>query len=302
MLLLNIALFRTIVEKGSLSGAARELGLSPTTVSERLAALEAHYGVVLLNRTTRSISLTEEGRTLIEGAKHVLGEIEDLETRIRQGAQTLSGLIRISAPSDLGRTIVTDEINLFLAQHRSISVELMLSDGYIDIVGQGFDIAVRFGAVTDSSLRIRSLGSKRRLVCAAPAYIEKHGTPRTPADLKDHNCLVMRFGINLDNVWRFGSDPVKHSVIVRGDRVANDSALVRQWALDGHGVMYRSELDVGADIKSGRLVELLADHAPPATPIQMLFPPSRAQPRRVRALADQLALRLQETQQPSTGP
>lgn len=293
MLLANIALFRTIVEKGSLSGAARELGLSPTTVSERLAALETHYSVVLLNRTTRSISLTEEGRTLIEGAKHVLGEIEDLETRIRQGAQTLSGLIRISAPSDLGRTIVTDEINRFLAQHPSISVELMLSDGYIDIVSQGFDIAVRFGAVTDSSLRIRSLGSKRRLVCAAPAYIEKNGAPRTPADLKDHNCLVMRFGINLDNVWRFGSDPVKQIVTVRGDRVANDSALVRQWALDGHGVMYRSELDVGSDIEAGRLVELLADHAPPTTPIQMLFPPSRAQPRRVRALADQLAFRLQ---------
>ncbi|PHR25464.1 MAG: LysR family transcriptional regulator [Hoeflea sp.] len=293
MLLDNIALFRTIVEKGSLSGAARELGLSPTTVSERLAALETHYGVVLLNRTTRSISLTEEGRTLIEGAKHVLGEIEDLETRIKQGAQTLSGLIRISAPSDLGRTIVTDEINRFLAQHPSISVELMLSDGYIDIVGQGFDIAVRFGAVTDSSLRIRSLGLKRRLVCASPGYVEKHGEPGTPTDLKDHNCLVMRFGINLDNVWRFGSDPARQIVTVRGDRVANDSALVRQWALDGHGVMYRSELDVGSDIEAGRLVELLADHAPPATPIQMLFPPSRAQPRRVRALAEQLALRLQ---------
>ncbi|WP_340160727.1 LysR family transcriptional regulator [uncultured Hoeflea sp.] len=293
MLLANIALFRTIVEKGSLSGAARELGLSPTTVSERLAALETHYGVVLLNRTTRSISLTEEGRTLIEGAKHVLGEIEDLETRIKQGAQTLSGLIRISAPSDLGRTIVTDEINRFLAQHPSISVELMLSDGYIDIVGQGFDIAVRFGAVTDSSLRIRSLGLKRRLVCASPGYVEKHGEPGTPTDLKDHNCLVMRFGINLDNVWRFGSDPARQIVTVRGDRVANDSALVRQWALDGHGVMYRSELDVGSDIEAGRLVELLADHAPPATPIQMLFPPSRAQPRRVRALAEQLALRLQ---------
>jgi len=293
MLLTNIALFRTIVEKGSLSGAARELSLSPTTVSERLAALETHYGVVLLNRTTRSISLTEEGRTLIEGAKQVLGEIEDLETRIKQGAQTLSGLIRISAPSDLGRTIVTDEINRFLALHASISVELMLSDGYIDIVGQGFDIAVRFGAVTDSSLRIRSLGLKRRLVCASPGYVEKHGAPRTPDDLKDHNCLVMRFGINLDNVWRFGSDPARQIVTVRGDRVANDSALVRQWALDGHGVMYRSELDVGSDIEAGRLVELLADHAPPATPIQMLFPPSRAQPRRVRALAEQLALRLQ---------
>lgn len=293
MLLTNIAMFQKIVEKGSLTGAARELGLSPTTVSERLSALESHYGVVLLNRTTRSISLTEEGRTLVEGAKHVLGEIEDLDTRIRQGAQTLSGLIRVSAPSDLGRTIVSDEINSFVAQHPSISVELLLSDGYIDIVGQGFDIAVRFGSVTDSSLRIRSLGSRRRLVCASPSYIEKHGAPRTPADLKDHNCLVMRFGINLDNVWHFGPDTVKQIVTVRGDRVANDSALVRQWALAGHGITYRSELDVGADIEAGRLVELLASHAPLATPIQMLFPPSRAQPQRVRALADQLALGLQ---------
>lgn len=293
MLLSNIALFQTIIEKGTLTGAARELGLSPTTVSERLAALEAHYGVVLLNRTTRSISLTEEGRTLMEGAKHVLEGVEDLETRIRQGAHTLSGLIRISAPSDLGRTIVTDEINRFLAHHPSISIELMLSDGYIDIVGQGYDIAVRFGEVTDSSLRIRSLGSRRRLVCAAPDYIRRHGAPQTPADLKDHNCLVMRFGINLDNVWRFGPDTVKQIVTVRGDRVANDSALVRQWALDGYGVTNRSELDIGSDIRAGRLVELLAEYAAPATPIQMLFPPSRAQPRRVRALADQLALRLQ---------
>jgi DNA-binding transcriptional LysR family regulator len=142
-------------------------------------------------------------------------------------------------------------------------------------------------------LRIRSLGSKRRLICAAPSYIRKHGAPQTPADLKNHNCLVMRFGINLDNVWRFGPDIVKQIVTVRGDRVANDSALVRQWALDGHGVTNRSELDVGPDIRAGRLVELLTDHAAPATPIQMLFPPSRAQPRRVRALADQLALRLQ---------
>ena len=288
MLLNNIVLFQKIVEKGSLSGAGRELGLSPTTVSERLTALEAHYGVVLLNRTTRAISLTEEGRTLVEGAKHVLGEIEDLETRIRHGAETLSGLIRISAPSDLGRTFVSREINRFMAQHPSISVELLLSDGNIDIVGQGFDIAVRYGAVTDSSLRVRSMGLWRRLVCAAPSYLQKHGTPRTPADLRGHNCLIMRFGPNLDNVWQLGPNALKQIITVQGDRVANDSALVGQWALAGHGIMFRSELDVGADIKAGRLVEVLADHAP-QTPIHMLFPPSRAQPRRVRALADHLA-------------
>ncbi|WP_313952959.1 LysR family transcriptional regulator [Accumulibacter sp.] len=293
MLLSNIALFLQIVEKGSLTAAGREAGLSVTTVSERLSALEAHFGVVLLNRTTRALSLTEEGRTLVEGAKRVLGEVEDLETRIRHGAQTLSGPIRISAPSDIGRTLVSAEINRFLSENPAISVELLLSDGYVDIVGEGFDIALRFGPVTDSSLRVRSLGQKRRLVCAAPSYLEKHGRPNKPVDLKTHNCLVMRFGTHLDNVWRFGPNTMQQIVTVRGDRVANDGALVRQWCLAGHGIMLKSELDVGPDIRAGNLRELLTDHAPPATPLQMLFPPGRAQPRRVRALADQLALMLQ---------
>jgi len=292
MLLNNIALFLQIVEKGSLVAAGREAGLSPTTVSERLSALEAHFGVVLLNRTTRAISLTDEGRTLLEGAKLVLGEVEDLETRIRLGAQTLSGPIRISAPSDIGRTVVSSEISRFLSEHPAISIELILSDGYVDVVGQGIDIALRFGPVTDSSLRVRNIGRKRRLVCAAPTYLEKRGLPTKPVDLKSHNCLVMRFGANLDNVWRFGSDTMQQIVTVRGDRVANDGALVRQWCLAGHGIILKSELDVGPDIKAGNLVELLADYAPPPTPLQLLFPPSRAQPRRVRELADQLAVLL----------
>ncbi len=293
MLLDNISLFLQIVEKGSLAAAGREAGLSSTTVSERLSALEAHFGVVLLNRTTRAISLTEEGRTLLEDGKKVLSEVEDLETRIRLGADTLSGPIRMSAPSDIGRTIISDEINRFLADHPAISIELQLSDGFVDIVGQGFDIAVRFGSVTDSTLRIRSIAHKRRLVCAAPAYLEKHGTPKTPVDLKKHNCLLMRFGMHLDNVWRFGPGAMPQLVTVRGDRVANDGALVRQWCLAGYGIILKSELDVGRDIKAGNLVELLQKYTSPATPVQMLFPPGRAQPRRVRALADRLAVMLQ---------
>lgn len=293
MLINNIALFLQIVEKGSLAAAGRETGLSSTTVSERLSALEAHFGVVLLNRTTRTISLTDEGRTLVEGAKLVLGEIEDLETRIRLGAQTLSGPIRVSAPSDIGRTIVAPEINRFLSKHPAISVELLLSDGYVDIVGGGFDIVLRFGPVTDSTLRVRNLGQKQRIVCAAPSYLENRGTPKKPVDLKSHNCLIMRFGTQLDNVWRFGPDKMQQIVMVRGDRVVNDGALARQWCLEGHGIILKSELDVGEDIRAGNLIELLADYASPATPLQMLFPPSRAQPRRVGALADQLALMFQ---------
>ena len=286
MLIDNIRLFLTITEKGSLVAAGREVGLSATTVSERLAALEAHYGVVLFNRTTRSLSLTDEGRTLLSGAKVVLGEIEDLETRIRHGAETLSGPIRVSAPIDIGRSIVSDVISSFTAEHPAISIELLLSDGYVDIVGQGFDLALRFGAVTDSTLRTRNLGHFRRIVCAAPSYIAAHGTPQSPADLAQHNCLIMRFGTTLDNVWRFGSGKKPQAVTVRGNKTVNDGSLVRQWALDGHGIILKSELDVIEDVESGKLIALLEDFAPPPNPLRMMFPPGRAQPRRVRALAD----------------
>ena len=288
MLLDNLALFLLIVEKGSLTAAGREAGLSSTTVSERLAALEAHFGVVLLNRTTRAISLTEEGRALVEGAKEILDGMADLETRIRLGAQTLSGLIRISTPSDPGRTVVSEAINGFLDQHPGVRIELILSDGYVDIVGEGVDLALRFGPTDDSTLRVKGLGASRQVLCAAPAYIDTHGAPTVPADLKKHNCLVRRYGHKLDNIWRFNRDAAKQIVTVSGDRVANDGALVRQWGLKGYGVIQKLELDVGADIQAGRLVELLPDYTLPRMPCQILYPPARAQPKRVRAFADHL--------------
>ena len=288
MLLDNLRLFLIIAEKGSLVAAARETGMSTTTVSERLAALEAHYGVVLFNRTTRSISLTEEGRTLVDGAKSVLSEVAELDTRIRHGAETLSGPIRISAPVDLGRSIVSQAISAFTETNPAVSIELSLSDGYVDLVGLGFDMAVRFGNVVDSTLRVRSLGSFQRLVCAAPAYLAKHGTPETPDDLTNHNCLVMRFGETLDNVWEFGKGPKRHRVTVRGSRVVNDGWLIRSWALAGHGIVLKSELDVAEDVRSGALISLLTNQLPPPNPLQVMFPPGRAQPRRVTALADQL--------------
>ncbi|MEM9431209.1 MAG: LysR family transcriptional regulator [Pseudomonadota bacterium] len=295
MLLDNLRVFLIIAEKGSLVAAARETGMSTTTVSERLAALEAHYGVVLLNRTTRSISLTEEGRTLVDGAKSVLSDVADLDTRIRHGAETLSGLIRISAPVDLGRSVISPAISTFSEENPAVSVELSLSDGYVDLVGQGFDMAVRFGNVTDSTLRVRSLGTFQRLVCAASGYLEKHGTPKSPDDLTDHNCLVMRFGEGLDNVWEFGKWPKRHRVTVRGNRVVNDGWLIRSWALAGYGIVLKSELDVAKDIQSGSLVSLLEDHLPSPNPLQMMFPPGRAQPRRVRAFADHLSASVSAT-------
>ncbi|WP_350334397.1 LysR family transcriptional regulator [Coralliovum pocilloporae] len=288
MLIDNIRLFQKIAEKGSLIAAGRELGLSATTVSERLSTLEAHYGVVLFNRTTRSLHLTDEGQTLLDGAKVVLSEVDGLHARIRHGAQTLSGPIRISAPVDLGRNMVAGIVTAFTREHPAISVELSLSDGYIDIVGEGFDLAIRFGTVPDSTLRIRSLGSHRRIVCAAPSYIAANGTPRSPSDLHDHNCLIMRFGTTLDNIWHFQNGTRLETITVRGNSIVNDSMLVRQWALDGLGIVLKSELDVASDLKAGRLVPLLEDYASPPTPLQIIFPPGRSQPRRIHALVEKL--------------
>ncbi|MEM7733186.1 MAG: LysR family transcriptional regulator [Pseudomonadota bacterium] len=285
----HLRLFKSIVQFGSLASAARDLGLSSTTVSERLAALERDMGTVLLNRTTRSLRLTEAGQTLLEGLEPLLEEADNLAAQIKLGSDALAGTIRVSAPSDLGRTRVSAIVNTFVANNPAVSVELLLSDGYVDIVGDGIDIALRFGALPDGTLRTRKLGTAARIVCAAPAYIARQGTPSIPEDLQDHQCLLMRFGQMLDRQWHFGEGDSATSVMVDGMLISNDGHLVRQWCLDGFGIALKSRYDVADDIEAGRLVPLLEDFAGPGTDLQMLFPPSRAQPARTKALADALA-------------
>lgn len=286
MKLEHLALFVEIVERGSLAAAGRALGLSPATVSERLTALESHYDVTLLQRTTRALHLTEEGRLVLEGARRVLEEAGELEARVRHGGESLSGPIRVSAPVDLGHGTVASAIDRFLADHPGISIELLLSDGYVDVVGQGIDLAVRFGELEDSSLRRRKLGSHRRVVCGAPSYLSKRGEPREATDLLDHECLLMRFGDHVDNVWRFRDG---ERIVVRGRRTTSDSRLVRRWCVEGFGLAWKSVLDVGAELARGELVEVLAERAAAPTTVQLVFPPHRTRPHRVEALADALS-------------
>lgn len=281
----NLSLFLTIVEQGSLVSAGKALGLSSTTVSERLSALERHYGVVLLNRTTRSMSLTDEGRALVEGARHLLDEAAELESIVRNSATTLTGLIRVSAPRDLGHTIVSDVMDTFLKEHPAVSFELLLSDGYLNIVGEGIDLAVRYGPIPDSTLRSKRIAERHRIVCAAPRYLERHGVPERPKDLEQHNCLLMRFGPDVHNVWRFGSSETVQLVRVKGNRIADDGLLVRRWCVEGLGIAFKSELDVFADIKAGRLMELLSDFRQAPLPLQIMFPPARRQAKRVGVFA-----------------
>ncbi|MEL7466579.1 MAG: LysR family transcriptional regulator [Pseudomonadota bacterium] len=284
----QVRLFQRIVELGSLAAAAREAAMSPSTVSERLASLEASLGVALLNRTTRSISLTDAGRTLWEGADSLLEDASMLESRIRRGVRSLSGPIRISAPSDIGRGFVSAQIDRFQQTYPEVRFEVHLSDGYIDFVGQGFDLALRYGAATDSSLRAMPLGEWSRIICASPNYLSRHGAPETPDDLSEHDCLLMRFGDFLDNQWRFRVGSKRRTIVVSGVRIANDGGLVRKWCVEGAGIALKSELDIATDLEAGRLAPLLTAFSANTRSLQMLFPPHRRQPKRVRAFADYL--------------
>jgi DNA-binding transcriptional LysR family regulator len=285
----NLALFLRIVEKGGLAPAGRELGLSPASVSERLAALERYFGAALLVRTTRAISLTDEGRLLVEGARRLLAEADELEALIRFGVDRISGPIRISAPIDLGRSAVVPILDAFLAEHPEVTIDLNLTDGFVDLVGQGQDLAVRYGELADSTLRVRRLGKNRRVICASPAYLRSRGSPQHPDDLTQHECILMRFGPTIDREWPFLIDGEERRIAVAGHRLANDGGLVRDWCRNGYGLARKSLWDVAADLKAGNLVELLGSFSPGGTGLQIVYPATQDQPKRVRLLIDRIA-------------
>jgi DNA-binding transcriptional LysR family regulator len=291
----SLALFVRIVERGGLAAAGRDMGLSPAMVTERLAAMEAHYGARLLNRTTRSVSLTDEGKLLLDGARQLVSDAADMQSRIKLGVNRISGAIRISAPNDLGRNRVAQILDSFMQTHPDISIELLLSDGYADLAGQGIDLAVRLGQLKDSSLNAVRLGANRRLVCAAPSYLKLNGVPVVPRDLLAHNCLLMRFGMGVDRDWTFTESDRATTVVVNGNRIANDGSLVRQWCVQGFGIARKSHWDVKEDLKTGRLKELLTPFAPPASAVHVLYQGGSSISKRVRALIDALIQDFTET-------
>jgi DNA-binding transcriptional LysR family regulator len=289
MVLDNLVLFLRIVEKGGLAAAGRELGLSAASVSERLAALEKYYGAALLHRTTRAISLTDEGRLLVEGARRLLAEADELEARIRLGVERISGPIRLSAPIDLGRSYLVTILDAFLAEHAEVTIDLNLTDGYVDLVGQGQDLAIRYGELADSTLRVRRLGNNRRVVCASPAYLTANGHPRHPDDLAHHECILMRFGQTIDREWPFLVDGEARRVVVHGHRIANDGGLVRDWCRNGYGVARKSIWDIEPDLKAGTLIEILQEYSAGGTGLQIVYPATQDQPKRVRLLIEKIA-------------
>lgn len=285
----NLVAFDRIVSSGSLSAAARELDLSLAVVSKRLAQLEASLGVRLLQRTTRRQALTEEGALLHAQVVRILAEVDAAEALLSRRRQSVSGLLRMTAPGDFGRRWVAPILGDFQRLHPQLSVQLELTDAVVDLLAHGLDLAVRFGSLADSSLVARPLAPNYRVLCAAPAYLQAHGVPAHPGELTAHRCILI--GDQPRAEWRFqGEQDV--TVRVNAALLTNDGGAANAWALAGAGIALKSIWDVGDDLAAGRLQRLLPAYSIAAAPLHAIYPHSGHLPLRVRSFVDYLRERL----------
>lgn len=288
----DLGVFAVLARSGSLSAAARELDLSTPAVSKRLAQMEQRVGVALVNRTTRRMSLTPEGEVYLEHARRVLGTIDELEQTLGLAKATPKGLLRVNATLGFGRSHVAPLVSRFVKRHVDIEVQLQLSVNPPPITDDAFDICIRFGAPPDSRLVARRLAANRRLLCAAPSYLARHGMPKTPADLARHACITIRQGDEAYGLWRLtgrGRQATPQAVKVRGPLSTNDGGIAVSWALEGHGILMRAQWDIQRHLATGRLVQVLPQFDTPDADLYAVWPQAHQGSRRVRAFVEFVA-------------
>jgi DNA-binding transcriptional LysR family regulator len=283
----EITVFARIVGTGSLSAAARDLGMSPAVVSRRLAALEARLGVRLLNRTTRSLHLTDEGAAYYETCNRVLADIEEADAAVTAGRAEPRGVLRVALPASFGHQHVAPLVPRFAERYPDVQLALSLSDRTVNLIEEGFDLAVRIADLADSSLAARKLAPNRRVVCASAAYLARHGEPRKPEDLLKHNCLSTDFTMNWD--YR-DADGTPGTVRVTGRYACDNWEVLREWALAGLGVALKSTWDVRRHLEDGSLVSLLSGYTFASdVAIYAVYPHRRHLPAKTRAFIEFLA-------------
>lgn len=287
----NMEAFVRVAETKSFSEAARRLRSSKSLVSRQVAALEAELGVRLFHRTTRSLSLTEEGRRYHANVTRILNDIEEANLSVSQSQAAPRGRLRVSAPMSFGILHIGPAIQDFLADHPHVELDLSLNDRYVDLVDEGFDLAIRIGRLADSSLVARKLAGHRMVLCATPAYLKQHGTPRDPDDLKGHQCLC--FSANSQQPeWHFVTkDGTPWLVQIQGRFHSNNGDVLRTAALQNLGIIYLPSFIVGPDIQAGALASLLPEFVPNDAAIHAVYPHSRHLSPKVRAFIDFLAER-----------
>ena len=290
----DLGFFSTLASAGSLSAAARELGVTTPAVSKHLALMESRIGVPLVNRTTRRMSLTPEGELYLEHARRILGEIDGMAQELGVSKATPQGLLRVNATLGFGRSHVAPLISRFVRKYPKVEVQLQLSVNPPAPAEDLFDVCVRFGAPPDSRLVARHIAPNRRLLCAAPAYLARRGIPKVPNDLARHNCIGIRQGEEAYGVWRLASGRGRtaraEAVKTRGNLATNDGEIAVNWALDGHGILMRAEWDIERHLRTGRLVQVLPQYFTPDADVYAVFPQRHQSSARVRAFVDFLAL------------
>lgn len=285
----ELAFFSVLARKDSLSAAARELDITPPAVTKRLAQMEQRLGVRLVNRTTRTLSLTSEGELYLEHAGRILAAMREMEEQLRAGRDAPQGLLRVNATLGFGRTTIAPLVSKFARRYPEVEVQLQLTDRPINLVEEAFDLGIRFGELPDTRLSARRIMSNKRFLCAAPAYLKKHGEPASPEDLGSHNCIVHRQNDDAHGIWRLQKGRRTDTVKVGGTLSSNDGDVVLNWALEGHGILVRSEWDVAKYLQSGRLRIVLPDYNLEPADLFVFYPSRRNMPAKVRAFIDFLA-------------
>ncbi|ORU94453.1 MAG: LysR family transcriptional regulator [Cycloclasticus sp. symbiont of Bathymodiolus heckerae] len=284
----DMELFVQVVKANGLAAAGRKIGLSPASMTARINLLEQRYNTRLLNRTTRKISLTDAGYRFYNACLRVISEVEDAEALLQGDNKVLSGQLRITAPFDFGEVYVAPALQKFTSLHPGVLPYLYLSDGVTNLVEHGFDLGVRFGNLPDSNLVVHRLADNHRVLVASPGYLKKHGIPKKPTDLNQHCCLVMaRLGEPL-NEWRFHHNDKEIVIKASPSFISNSGAIIRQWALAGVGISYKSIWDVKHDLAQGNLETILDDFVlgfqrgdNANTGLQLVYPSRHYLPRQV---------------------
>lgn len=291
----NVRVFVRVVELGTLSSAGRDQRVTPAVASNRIKELERHLGVRLFNRTTRKLSPTEHGRVFYQGAVKIIEAVNEAESAIADLSHNPKGSLRITAPLGIGRRLIASGIPEFHDKYPDIEVRLRLSDHNVDILSEGVDVAFKLGVLEDSNLRMRGILNCQRVVCAAPAYLEKRGTPTTPDALIDdkHDCLLLRYPGSKEYYWNLQMPDGIRKFEIGGPYDSDDGDVLTQWALEGRGIINKPLFEVKSYLNDGTLVEILKDTPPAGVQLAAIYPHKRFQDPKVRLMIDFMAERCQ---------
>jgi DNA-binding transcriptional LysR family regulator len=289
----NMETFSRIVEAGSISDAAQHMGLAKSAVSRRLKELETHLGVELFHRTTRRLTLTETGQHFYRQTSRILDDVYEAEQSSAQAHGELRGGLKLTLPSSFGRMHLGPAISDFLHAHPQISFDLDFNDREVDLISEGFDLAVRIGTLADSSLMARRLCSIQMCMCASPAYLEKMGTPQHADDLRKHHCLVYNLLEDAEHWHLYDGNKRSNKIKIRATLKAGNGEFLRDAAVDGQGIVFMPAFIIYEEINAGRLIPLLRHYQYPRTEAYALYPQTRHLSQRVRSFIDFLAQRFE---------